>query len=89
MRKHNIKKMLDLGLCVTVNSDDPAYFGGYISENLQALHRFLDLDYQDIYKLVKNAFQASFISRKEKEAFISDLDEFVSGYARTSNYASA
>jgi adenosine deaminase len=55
---------------------------GYIAENLHAIHESLDLNYQDIYKLVKNAFQASFIFRKEKKAFIRNLEEFISGYAK-------
>jgi adenosine deaminase len=76
MKKHNLKEMLDLGLCVTVNSDDPAYFGGYIVENLQSLNDSLGLDYQDIYRLAKNAFQASFITRNEKKVFLEELDKF-------------
>ena len=77
MSKHNLKELLDLGLCVTVNSDDPAYFGGYIAENFMALQEYLSLDDQDIFKLVKNAFQASFITQEEKNTFMKELDEFV------------
>jgi len=76
MSKHNLKELLDLGLCVTVNSDDPAYFGGYIAENFTALQEHLGLDDQDIFRLVKNAFQAAFITRPEKDAFMKELGEF-------------
>jgi adenosine deaminase len=78
MKQHNLKQMMDLGLCVTVNSDDPAYFGGYIEENLRALTEALGLDSQDIYKLSRNAFQASFLNPIEKKKLLGELDEFMS-----------
>jgi len=80
MNQHNLKQMLNLGLCVTVNSDDPAYFGGYIEENLRALTEALGLDSQDIYKLSRNAFQASFLNPAEKKKYLAELDEFVTGF---------
>ena len=54
IRDHNLKRMLDLGLCVTVNSDDPAYFGGYVDENLQAVQEGLHVRRDGIYRLAKN-----------------------------------
>ena len=78
--QHNIMKMLKLGLCVTVNSDDPAYFGGYLEENLRALHKTLGIDSQDIYKLVRNAFRASFLDPAQEKKYLDELDEFVSGF---------
>ncbi len=78
MKEHNLKKMLDLGLCVTVNSDDPAYFGGYITENLMAAQVALNLDHDDIYRIVKNSFQASFLTKEEKQELIDELDRFMS-----------
>ena len=77
MAKHNIKQLLDMGLCVTVNSDDPSYFGGYVAENLQEIESALHLSEQDIYKLVKNSFQATFLSAEEKQDLIAELDEFM------------
>jgi adenine deaminase len=77
MAKHNIKQLLDMGLCVTVNSDDPSYFGGYVAENLQEIESALNLSRQDIYKLVKNSFQATFLSAEEKQTRITELDEFM------------
>ena len=77
LAEHNLKKLLDLGLCVTVNSDDPAYLGGYIAENFQATQAELHLSRDDIHRLVRNSFQASFLSPGEKRGFIQELDEFV------------
>lgn len=82
MRQHNFKKMMNLGLCVTVNSDDPAYFGGYIEDNFRALHAVHGLDFQDIYKITRNAFKASFLTPQEKQKYLDELDEFVSDFAR-------
>ena len=80
MKQHNLKKMLELGLCVTVNSDDPAYFDGYIEENFLALHQALGLNIGNISKLARNAFKASFLNPIEKKKHLNELDEFVSSY---------
>jgi adenosine deaminase len=77
MTQHNLKQLLDLGLCVTVNSDDPSYFGGYIEENFKALHEAHSLAAQDIYKLARNSFQASFLNPAEKRKCLDELNEFV------------
>ena len=80
LSQHNLIQMLKLGLCVTVNSDDPAYFGGYIEENFRALYEALGIDSQDIYRLARNAFRASFLDPAEKKQYLNELDEFVSGF---------
>jgi adenine deaminase len=80
LSQHNLKQMLKLGLCVTVNSDDPAYFGGYIEENFRALYESLGIGSQDIHKLARNAFRASFLNPAEKKQYLNELDEFVSGF---------
>lgn len=77
MERHNLKKLLNLGLCVTVNSDDPAYFGGYITENYQAAASALKLSREEIYQLAKNSFRASFIAPEAQDALIAELDSFV------------
>lgn len=82
LRRHNFKKMLNLGLCVTVNSDDPAYFGGYIEDNFRALQAAHRLSYKDIYKIAGNAFKASFLTRAEKQKYLDELDGFVSDFAQ-------
>jgi len=76
-KEHNIKKMLDYGLNVTVNSDDPAYFKGYINKNFINLFENLNLSKEDIIKLVKNSFKSSFISNELKEEYLKKVDEFI------------
>ena len=76
MEQHNLKRLLDLGLCVTVNSDDPAYFGGYMTENYLAVQKALDLDMEDIHRLAQNAIQASFISQQEKQGLLDELGDY-------------
>lgn len=74
-KQHNIKKLLDLGLNVTVNSDDPAYFKGYLNQNFINLYENLDLSKEDIIKLVKNSFTSSFISEELKKEYIQAVDK--------------
>jgi adenosine deaminase len=77
LQRHNLKQLLDAGLCVTINSDDPSYFGGYLVENFQALESAFHLSHQDIYQLVKNAFTATFLPAAEKQARLDELDQFM------------
>jgi adenosine deaminase len=78
---HNLKQMLDLGLCVTVNSDDPAYFGGYVDENFHATQEGLHLTRDDIHRLVKNSFQASFLDAERKQLLSDELDKYFASRA--------
>lgn len=73
MHDHNLKRLLDAGLCITVNSDDPAYFGGYLNENFFAIQEALDLSYNDIVKLVQNSIQAAFLPPERKAALTAEL----------------
>jgi adenosine deaminase len=73
---HPIKQMLDKGLMVTVNSDDPAYFGGYLNENYQAVAKALNLTRDQIIQLVKNSFNASFLSAQEKQDYLEKVDNY-------------
>lgn len=75
MKDHPLKKMLDLGLVVSINSDDPAYFGGYINENFVSVSDALELSNEDLYKLARNSFQSSFIEDSEKEKLISMIPD--------------
>jgi adenosine deaminase len=79
IEKHTLKKLLDRGLCVTVNSDDPAYFGGYVAENFLAVEKALGLDRDDISLLARNSFQAAFLRPDRKQVFLDELDSYVSG----------
>jgi len=76
IQDHNLKRMLELGLCVTVNSDDPAYFGGYMDENFEAVREGLDLSREDVYRLAKNSFQASFLDAAKKQQLLKELDDY-------------
>ena len=74
---HNLKRLLDMGLCVTVNSDDPAYFGGYVADNYRATADALGLGRDDITRLAKNSFTASFLDPAEKQAWHGRIDAYV------------
>jgi adenosine deaminase len=78
IQQHDLKQLLDFGLCATVNSDDPAYFGGYINKNFLAAQEGLNLDKNDIVDLVKNSFKASFLSDNKKEDFLEEVDSYIS-----------
>lgn len=71
---HPLKKMLDAGLRATVNSDDPAYFGGYVADNFAGVATALQLTDAELVTLAKNSFQASFISDAAKAAHIAEID---------------
>jgi len=74
LEAHNLKVLLDAGIVATINSDDPAYFGGYIGDNFLYTQRALDLTADDIGSLARNAFVASFLSNAEKEAHLAAVD---------------
>ena len=73
MEEHNLKRLLDRGLCVTVNSDDPAYFGAYILDNYLAVQQALDLSRDDIVRLARNSIEASFLAEAEKVFWLGKL----------------
>lgn len=83
MADHNLKRLLDLGLRVTVNSDDPAYFGGYLTENYLAAQEALNLEPDDILTLARNSFLAAFLAPEEKGRYLEELDRFVSLFPHT------
>jgi len=70
---HNIKKMLDKKLMVTINSDDPAYFGGYLNQNLIETQAALNLSFEDIKTLLINSFKSSFLSEERKKECINKI----------------
>ena len=74
LRDHNLKIMLDKGLMVMVNSDDPAYFGGYLNANFIESQRALNLSKEDIKKLVINSFKSSFLNESEKKIWIDEVN---------------
>jgi adenine deaminase len=75
LAEHSLPALLDAGLCATINSDDPAYFGGYISENfVQTFAALPQLGARHAYRLARNSFEASFASADDKARWIAGLD---------------
>jgi adenosine deaminase len=72
----NLKRLLDHGLCVTVNSDDPAYFGGYLLENFLAVQRALGLSKDDLTALARNSVTASFLDEPAKRRWLAAIDTY-------------
>jgi adenosine deaminase len=77
MSDHNLKILLERGLCVTVNSDDPAYFGGYLLDNFLAVATDLRLSRAQLAQLARNSIEASFIDSEIKHRWYSRIDELV------------
>ena len=75
-----LDKLMAAGLLVTINSDDPAYFGGYLSDNYLAVAEALNLSRDDLRQLAKNSFQASFASQKEKDEWMAMVDDYCDTY---------
>ena len=74
LEQHPLEKMLEHGLCATVNSDDPAYFGGYVGENLAGVAEALRLDDATLVQLARNSFEASFLDDEARARHLSELD---------------
>ncbi len=74
IEEHPLKRMLEVGLCVTVNSDDPAYFGGYVADNFLAVRDGLGLTRADCRKVAENSFKASFLRERDKQRMLAELD---------------
>ena len=77
LRQHPLKRMLDAGLKATVNSDDPAYFGGYLLDNFVATAEALALDRQDLVTLVRNSIEGSFLDEPAKQVHLDRIDRAV------------
>lgn len=80
LSKHNLGEMLEEGLCVMINSDDPAYFGGYVNENYVQTFAALQLNASHAYQLACNSFEASFVSDAQKQSWRQQLDECFQRY---------
>jgi adenosine deaminase len=80
LSKFPIKLFSDTRITTTVNSDDPAFFGGYIADNYITLVEELDLREEDVIQLAKNSFEASFLTREKKQYYLKKVDEFISNY---------
>ena len=76
IKDHPLKKMMDLGLKVTINSDDPAYFGGQVNANYMAVQKALNLSKDDLYLLAKNSFEYSLLSKNKINKYVEELNTY-------------
>ncbi|KQS54360.1 adenosine deaminase [Brevundimonas sp. Leaf363] len=76
LKDHPVPEMLRQGLHVTINSDDPAYFGGYVNENYRQLAAAVGLTREQVTQLARNSFEGSFLTSAEKSAFIEEVDAY-------------
>ena len=74
LRDHNLGRLLRAGACVTINADDPAYFGGYINENFTQTFAALGMTAQHAYRLARNSFTASFIDAPLRQCYLDRLN---------------
>ena len=79
MKQHPLKRMLNAGLRATVNSDDPAYFGGYLNDNYNAVASALALGREDVVTLAKNSFLGSFLDDADKARHLAAIDAYAAG----------
>jgi adenosine deaminase len=77
---HPLRRMLEEGLFVTVNSDDPAYFGGYVNENYTAVQKALGLTREELVTLARNSFEASFLNPERKAPLIGRLEAYAAAH---------
>jgi adenosine deaminase len=75
-----VRRMLKQGLLVTINSDDPAYFSGYVNENYLAIRNAIGLTREELITLARNSFEASFLDSNQKAAMIDELDSYVAAH---------
>lgn len=76
MRQHNLKQLLERGVCVTINSDDPAYFGGYMEENFMAAQTGLNLSKAELCTISENAIQAAFLGETRRQSLMNELHAY-------------
>ncbi len=74
MRRHPLRALMERGVRVTINSDDPAYFGGYVNENFRAVQEALSLSKAELAAIARTSFTASFLDQADKDAFVARLD---------------
>ena len=74
LRRHDLPALVRRGVLVTVNSDDPAYFGGYVADNLSAVAAAFDLGPEEISQLARNSFRAAFLPEHVKERYLAEVD---------------
>jgi adenosine deaminase len=74
MASHNIRRLHDAGLRVTVNSDDPSYFGGYVNENYAAIQRSLGMSDADLWQIAHNGFTSAFVPEDLRNRYLAEIE---------------
>jgi adenine deaminase len=83
LARHNLGELLDAGLVATINSDDPAYFGGYMNENFVQTFAATGLSAQHAWQLAANSFEGSFVDAQTKAAWMARLNESFAQFGKT------
>jgi adenosine deaminase len=83
LAKHPLRRMLDKGPVVTVNSDDPAHFGGYLNQNFRAISAALGLGRDEIVTIVRNGIQAALMTAEEKGRALAEVERVAAGMPRS------
>ena len=81
LKNHPMKRMLELGLKATINSDDPAYFGGYVNQNYRETAAAVDLTASDIITLARNSFTGSFLPADQQSKHLKEIDKVAEAFA--------
>jgi adenosine deaminase len=81
LAEHSLPKMLEMGLKVSINSDDPAYFGGYVADNYVETQTALDLPIADMVTIARNSLESTFLSADDKTALLAELTDYVADNA--------
>jgi len=81
IEEHNLVRLLRSGLCITINSDDPPYFGGYINDNFIAVASAFNLTGEDLVDLARNSFRSSFADDEQKMKWLQEIDEYADNRA--------
>jgi adenosine deaminase len=81
LKQHNLRQLLDAGIVATINSDDPAYFGGYLNQNFLETFEALGLTREHARTLAANSFEAAFASDERKRAYLAKLDAYCAEHA--------
>lgn len=81
LEEHPLKAMMAQGLHITINSDDPPYFDGYVTENLLACRDALDLSLEEVVRLARNGLQAAFVTEEERQTLFKRLDTYLARHA--------
>jgi adenosine deaminase len=83
LEEHPLKRLLDAGVLVTVNSDDPAYFCGYLADNYLAVQQALQLSAADIRLLARNSIEAALLPATRKQELLAEIDAFADAFGAT------